>query len=95
MNSTQNTGAAEWPCRMRRAEASRYLGAVHGITLAHQTLARMAVEGRGPSYQLFGRMPLYDREALDKWAEARLTPAAASTAAHKVARHARKQAGAQ
>jgi hypothetical protein len=74
-----------WPVRMRRADASRYLEIEHGIRLAVQTLARLAVEGCGPPYRLYSRMPLYERAALDEWAESRLTPAAASTAAHKVA----------
>jgi hypothetical protein len=81
--------APPWPLRMRRVDASRYLESEHGIRLAVQTLARLAVEGRGPPYRLYSRMPLYERAALDEWAESRLTPAANSTAAHRVAQEKR------
>jgi hypothetical protein len=76
----------EWPARLRRREASAYLYEKHGIQKAPQTLAAMAVRGVGPKYSLCGRIPLYTPQALDHYAEKQLTPEAASTAAHKVAR---------
>jgi hypothetical protein len=60
------------PPRLRRAEASRYLQVVHGLPVAVATLAKMAVNGGGPRYHKTGRIPLYPRDELDKWAEARL-----------------------
>lgn len=69
----------EWPIRMRRAEASRYLRQVHGIRLSPQTLAKFATIGGGPRYRADGRFPLYDRTELDAWAERRLGPLRQST----------------
>lgn len=83
--------ASPWPKRLRRDEASTYLATVHGIKLARQTLARMAYQGTGPAYSLLNRIPYYETDALDRFAEERLTPPAASTAAHK----GRGQAGAR
>jgi len=84
--------ASSWPKRLRRDEASNYLAVVHGIKLARQTLARMAYQGTGPAYSLLNRIPYYETEALDRFAGERLTPPAASTAAHKVAREAARRA---
>jgi hypothetical protein len=64
---------------MRRREASHYLQAQHGIRLAHATLAKLAVVGGGPPFRLDGRFPVYDREALDSFADARLGPLRRST----------------
>jgi hypothetical protein len=64
----------DWPPRLRRAEASRYLSDVHGVTTAAATLAKLAVIGGGPAYELWGRVPYYPTESLDGWAKARLSP---------------------
>jgi hypothetical protein len=71
--------SATWPNRMRRREASQYLQEQHGIRLAHATLAKLAVVGGGPPFRLDGRFPVYDRDALDAYASARLGPLRRST----------------
>jgi hypothetical protein len=71
--------ATAWPNRMRRREASQYLQEQHGIRLAHATLAKLAVVGGGPPFRLDGRFPVYDRDALDAYASARLGPLRRST----------------
>jgi hypothetical protein len=64
----------DWPPRLRRAEASRYLAEVHGVSTAPATLAKLAVVGGGPAYELWGRVPYYPTGSLDRWAAARLSP---------------------
>ena len=63
----------DWRCRVRRTEASQYLLEVHGVATAPATLAKLAVVGGGPEYELWGRLPYYPTEGLDRWAEARLS----------------------
>ncbi len=58
--------------RLRRWEASEYLELVHGVTVAPATLAKMASVGGGPSFQKNGRMPVYPKTELDRWAGERL-----------------------
>ena len=69
-----------FPERMRRATASTYLLEVHGISRKPATLAKLAVVGGGPPFRKAGaRCVLYDRAALDEWAEALLGPQLTST----------------
>ncbi len=89
MHTNQKPETHDWPPRLRREELARYLLEAHGVRLARQTLARMAVEGSGPPYALFGRVPLYPREGVNAWVASRLTPAAPSAAAHRVAKEAK------
>src|SRR6516165_9456272 len=63
----------DWPSRVRRIKASQYLLEVHGVTIAAATLAKLAVTGGGPEYELWGRFPYYPTQLLDRWAEARLS----------------------
>ena len=65
--------------RFRRDEAIKYLDIIHGITLAHSTLASMAPRGGGPPFNLMNRTPLYPRDALDCWALEKLGPLRYST----------------
>lgn len=65
--------------RYRRREASAYLAEVHGVPVAFTTLEKMASVGGGPSFVYFGRIPLYPREELDRWAMAKLGKIVAST----------------
>jgi hypothetical protein len=44
-----------------------------GFPVSAATLATKAVRGGGPSYQLFGRKPLYRWGAALEWARARLS----------------------
>ena len=63
----------------RRKDAPAYLREKHAISIAEQTLARMAVDGSGPVFQKNGRTVLYTEAALDEWAQARLSPPVRST----------------
>lgn len=65
--------------RLRRWEASEYLGLVHGLTVATATLAKLASVGGGPSFQKNGRFPLYPTTELDRWAGERLGRLVSST----------------
>lgn len=58
--------------RLQRKEAALYLERIHGIPMAHSTLAKYVTTGGGPSYQKAGRRPLYPVDALDQWATKRL-----------------------
>lgn len=60
--------------RYRRKEASIYLRDKHGIERAPTTLAKLAVLGGGPRFQLAGRVPLYPEDELDTWAISKLSP---------------------
>ena len=60
------------PRNLRRAEAAEYLRQTHGVHLAVQTLAKLAVLGGGPPYFLDGRFPAYPIVGLDEFAIARL-----------------------
>jgi hypothetical protein len=71
MNTTQK--------KHRRAAASVYLKEKHGIDRTSGTLAKYAVIGGGPRYQLAGRIPLYPENELDSWAASILSPLKSST----------------
>ena len=57
---------------MRRKLASEYLFEVHGISLSHATLAKLAVLGGGPTYWKDGAFPVYGVAQLDEFAVSRL-----------------------
>lgn len=65
--------------RLRRTEASAYLLQRHGVTMAPRTLAKLACIGGGPAFRRDGRIPVYDRSELDRWALARLGEPVSST----------------
>ena len=67
------------PKRYRRTEASAYLKDRHGISRTPSTLAKLAVIGGGPRFQLAGRFPLYPQNELDIWAASILSPLKSST----------------
>lgn len=67
------------PTRHRRAASSIYLRQKWGIERTPGTLAKLAVIGGGPRFQLAGRIPLYPESELDKWAESILSPLKSST----------------
>lgn len=69
---------------LSRNEASGYLKDEHGIARKPSTLAKLACVGGGPKFRRDGRRPLYAQEDLDAWADATLTPPAASTAEHDI-----------
>ncbi len=51
---------------LRRNDAAKYL-AEKGLRISAITLARMAVEGSGPSYALIRHTSYYTTESLDDW----------------------------
>ncbi|PRD40432.1 hypothetical protein C5748_27025 [Phyllobacterium phragmitis] len=65
--------------RLRRKEVPAYLQDRHGIDIAYATLEKLATIGGGPAMQYAGRIPLYHRDDLDLWAEARLSKPVRST----------------
>lgn len=65
---------------LRRKQAGAYLTDKYGFGAA-RTLAKAAVTGDGPEYHKAGRVVLYTREALDKWALAKIGAARRSTSA--------------
>ncbi|MBE0580823.1 MAG: hypothetical protein IH615_15570 [Devosia sp.] len=69
--------------RLRRAEVPDYLLERHGLTVAKATLAKLASVGGGPAMRYCGRIPLYDRTELDRWAEARLSGPVPNTGARE------------
>ena len=58
--------------RLRRWEASEYMELAHGLTVAPATLAKLASVGGGPGFHRVGRIPLYPRDELDRWATEKL-----------------------
>lgn len=67
--------------RYRSDEASIYLSAIHGLSVAMRTLDKYRSVGGGPRYQKFNRSALYHRDDLDAWALEKLGETRASTAA--------------
>jgi hypothetical protein len=67
--------------RFRRKEAAAFLTDL-GLPIAHATLAKYAVVGGGPEFQLWGRIPVYQEDSLRAWAKQRLGKAATSTTEH-------------
>jgi hypothetical protein len=65
--------------RYRSDEASVYLAAVHGLTVAMRTLDKYRSVGGGPRFQKFNRSALYHRDDLDTWALEKLGETKAST----------------
>ena len=65
-------------CYLTRREAASHLSE-RGLPVSKNTLQKFATTGGGPAYCIFGNRSLYTTEALDSWAEARLSPARKST----------------
>lgn len=59
--------------RLRRWEASAYLLDVHGQSYGPTTLAKLASTGGGPPMEYVGRIPTYPVDALDAWADAKVS----------------------
>jgi len=71
--------------RLRRKDVPAYMKERHGIPIAVATLNKLASTGGGPAMRYSGRIPLYEPEALDAWAEERLTKPVRSTAERSAA----------
>jgi hypothetical protein len=64
---------------MRRDKAAGYLRDALGLPYTKNRLAKDAVNGTGPAFQYFGKIPLYDPDDLDRHAEEGLSPKMRST----------------
>jgi hypothetical protein len=65
---------------LRRKAAAAYLSEKFGLRCSEQTLARLAVNGNGPLFQLAGRFPIYRPANLDEYAASRLSKPVRSNA---------------
>jgi hypothetical protein len=65
--------------RLNRTDAAKFLGE-NGLPIAPNTLAKKAVDGSGPPYQVWNRQATYDTKDLLEWASSRLGPKFRSTA---------------
>ena len=63
---------------LRRKEAASYLLTKYSFG-AERTLAKGVVTGDTPAYHKAGRIVLYTREALDAWAQSKISPALQSS----------------
>jgi hypothetical protein len=70
--------------RLNRADAAKFLGD-NGLPIAPNTLAKKAVDGSGPPYQVWNGQATYDTEDLLRWASDRLGPKLRSTADRRCA----------
>ena len=64
---------------LRRAQAADYLMGRFGAYTS-ETLAKLASVGGGPKFRKIGRFPVYTRDDLDAWADARMSLPVCSTA---------------
>jgi hypothetical protein len=69
---------------IRRKEAASYLLAKYSFG-AERTLAKGVVTGDTPAYHKAGRIVLYTREALDAWAQSKISPAPQSSSEARAA----------
>lgn len=58
--------------RLNTLEASEYLLLQHGVKCAPATMSKLRSVGGGAEFQKFGATPVYQKEALDRWALDRL-----------------------
>lgn len=52
---------------LRRSEVPAYVAEKHGVPVAKCTLDKLASIGGGPPMRYFGRIPVYDPDAIDAW----------------------------
>jgi hypothetical protein len=65
--------------RLTRSDAAKFLGE-NGLPIAPNTLAKKAVDGSGPPYQVWNGRATYDTQDLLEWASSRLGPKLRHTA---------------
>jgi hypothetical protein len=70
--------AVEIECRLDRQQAAAFL-TTRGYRTAPTTLAKLACIGGGPTFESFGRKPLYREADLLAWAQAKTTGPRRST----------------
>jgi len=68
--------------RLNRTDAARFLND-NGLPIAPNTLAKKAVDGSGPPYQVWNGHATYETEDLLEWAASRLGPKLRSTAGRR------------
>ena len=68
----------EFECRLDRRQAAAFLTA-RGYRTAPATLAKLACIGGGPTFESFGRKPLYREADLLAWARGKTTGPRRST----------------
>lgn len=68
--------------RLNRTAAAKFLGE-NGLPIAPNTLAKKAVDGSGPPYQVWNGQATYEDQDLLTWAASRLGPKLRSTADRK------------
>jgi hypothetical protein len=67
---------------LRRKASGDYLKAKYGHG-SKRTLDKLATLGGGPEMIYSGRLPLYTREGLDRWAQSMLGPVVHSTSGRR------------
>lgn len=74
-----DVATAQYPSRFfRRRAAAQYLLDTYQFG-AYRTLSKAAVTGDGPEFHKAGKVVLYTREALDRWALAKISGPKRST----------------
>jgi hypothetical protein len=71
--------------RLSRSASAQFL-TENGLPIAATTLAKKAVQGSGPPYQVWNGRATYDVDDLMKWAKNRLSPKFHNTAERRGAR---------
>jgi len=72
------------PAYLRRRAAAEYVRQRWGVPCSEKTLAKLACVGGGPTYRLFGRIPLYTHADLDEFALAKISKPVRSTSEYGV-----------
>ncbi|MEY4967281.1 MAG: hypothetical protein RL274_2864 [Pseudomonadota bacterium] len=62
-----------------RCDAAHYVHKTWGIPCSRAWLAKLAVNGGGPTFRKAGKRPLYAPSDLDTWARSRIGAAQKST----------------
>jgi hypothetical protein len=62
-----------------RKSAAEHLKKKQGAPISESTLAKWAVDGRGPPFRRIGRNAIYEETDLDLFALSRMTPKISST----------------
>jgi hypothetical protein len=78
MRRIRSDMAMEFECMLDRRQAAAFLTA-RGYRTAPATLAKLACIGGGPTFESFGRKPLYREADLLAWARAKTTGPRRST----------------
>ena len=78
MRRIRSDMAVEFECRLDRRQAAAFLTA-RGYRTAPATLAKLACIGGGPTFESFGRKPLYLEVDLLAWAKEKTTGPRRST----------------